>query len=145
MHNAQGLSLIPLPTLTPRHIFTLLPHIRILLLLIGPFLSIMLPAGVVDSNVSKALEAFLNCPRVPCPLNEGGYTRRISSALSARTLETLCRRSYPPLQVIHIRVLLRKNRMHEANGLLREVRGNLGAIRFRFPENVVDDLLQQPP
>ena len=33
--------------------------------------------------------------------------------------------------------------MHEANQLLRHVHRNLRAIRFRFPEDVVDNLLQQ--
>ena len=42
----------------------------------------MLPAGVVDNNVSKAFEAFMNRPRAPCPLNEAWYTGTISSDVS---------------------------------------------------------------
>ena len=53
----------------------------------------------------------------------------------------------PPLKIIHIRVfdktLMGKNWMHEANRLLREVHRNPRAIRFRVPEDVVDNLLQQ--
>ena len=54
---------------------------HILLLLIRPSLSIMLPAGVVNPNVSKAFEAFVNRPRAPCPLHEAWYTVIISSDL----------------------------------------------------------------
>ena len=53
----------------------------------------------------------------------------------------------PPPDVIHIRVLdktlMGKNRMHKGNRLLHEVHRNLWAIRFRFREDVVDDLLHE--
>ena len=103
----------------------------------------MLPAGVVDCNVSKAFKAFLSRPRVPCLLNEALHGEGFIGPRSFERLGTGC--EPPPPVVIQIRVfvktLMGKNWMHEANQLLREVKRNLRAIRFRFPEDVVDDLL----
>ena len=134
----------PFPNPSPSP-FPLLPRIHILLVLIGPFLSIMLPAGVVDSKVSKAFEAFFNRPCVPS-LTGVWYTGDISSDLSplkrwaedlnpqASTLSTLGSSTRP---------LWGKNWMHEANRVLLQVHRNLRAIRLRFPEHAVDNLLQQ--
>ena len=66
--------------------------------------------------------------------------------IGPQSFETLGKGSEPP-HVINIRVsnktLMGKNWMQEANWLLRLVHWILRAIRFRFPEDVVDNLLQQ--
>ena len=73
IHNSHRFTPFLLPTLPPPPIITPSSHIHILLLLIRPSLSIMLPAGVVNPNVSKAFEVLLN---------EAWYTVTISSDLS---------------------------------------------------------------
>ena len=70
---------------------------------------------------------------------------RISSDISP--LQCWAQDPNIPPGVVHIRVFdkprMEKNRMHEANRLLREVHRNPRAIRFRVPENGLHDLLQQ--
>ena len=69
--------------------------------------------------------------------------------IGPRSFERLGRVSepppHPPPEVIHISVfdktLMGKNRVHETNRLLHHVHRNLRAIRFGFPEDVVDELL----
>ena len=112
----------------------------------GPLLHIMLPAGVVHPNVSKAFEAFVNRPRAPCPLNEAWHEGKIASNLSPlkRWAEDLSPHSP---ELIHIRVsdktLMGKKWMAHANQVLRLAKRNLLAIRFRFLEEVVVDLPRQ--
>ena len=106
----------------------------------------MLHAGVVNHNVSQASEAFRAHPHAPCPLSEAWRTGSISLDRSPLKPWTKDLNSSPG--VLHIRVsdttLVTRKDTQEANPLLHLVHWIFRATRFRFAEDVVDDLLQQP-
>ena len=89
----------------------------------------------------------MNRPHAPCPLIKAWYTGRIALYLSVLKPWAEDLNPPPPANVIHIMVfdktLKGKNWMHKANQLLCRVHGNLWASRFRFPEDVVNDLLHK--